>query len=97
MNKYGNTVKMMGASPRVSLEFADACHVLGTYINQELKTKARRTILGTVVMGKTMRDWLKHFAGKELKEFNLSRLEMNNVDSLVNLVCQEYYRREKVL
>ena len=57
--KVKNTAKMLGASGLASLNFGDACFVLVNNINQELKAKARQTILDTELLGRKFEDWLK--------------------------------------
>ncbi|MEK6829796.1 MAG: hypothetical protein AABY15_06780 [Nanoarchaeota archaeon] len=54
-----NTAKMLGANSLEALNFGDACFVLVNNISKDLKEKARKTILATVLHGKTFERWLE--------------------------------------
>lgn len=58
MDKYGNTLKMMGVSSKDALFFSDALTTYHLTISPSVRKANRDLMLGTVIMGKTVKEWL---------------------------------------
>jgi len=105
-----NTLKMMGVKPIKALFVDDALQSMRNIINKEAKAYYRNVILDTEVMGKTFRKWFEHFKKQASKmsytdemgvripykpsDFNVDTAESYNLLALVDLVLQEYYKKE---
>ncbi len=108
MNKYFNTLKMMGASSIDALTFSDALETMHLTVNQEVKQKLRDSILNTVVMEKSFKEWFKFFVqegndclvqkgelpiSEEEVNLSLENIQKPQVTALLELVLQEYYEK----
>ena len=119
MNKIANTLKMMGVSGKDALFFEDAYNCFPLTINPSVRKAMCDTMLNTVVMGKTFKQWFEHFikegtkigVGVEytsnaglpmkrpysMKDFDFDRIEKPTITLLLEMILQEYYKKEKVL
>jgi len=85
--KCVNTAKMLGADGRQARDFGDACFVLRNNINNELRAKARQTILNTELLGRKFGAWLKeiHSDAKSKSEFANKTLPIGEQIALMSL------------
>lgn len=107
MDKIANTLKMMGVSAMKAVFAADALSSMKNIINKDVEKAYRNIFLDTVVMDKTLREWAKHFhkyaknnnigESFEINNFNSESLNQSHLIALLNLVLQEYYKKENVL
>lgn len=58
---------MLGAGSLAALNFGDACFSLVNMINQDIKAKARQTILQTELLGETFEHWLEVMHGNAIE------------------------------
>ncbi len=89
MQKYGNTLKMMGVSSKDALFFQDACYTLRHHISLTTRQNARETILNTKVMDKTIKEWFIDLTHD--KNYPFDNIEFINVVAVIELVLQKYY------
>ena len=61
MEKYRNTLVMMGVSRPNALFFVDAMDNFSLTVSQEVKKSMIDTMLNTKVMDKTFSEWFKYF------------------------------------
>jgi len=103
MDKYGNTLYMMGVSSKDALIFGDNLKIYHLTINPNIKAKIKNEMLNQVVMGKTINKWFKYYE-KDVKssfslygepliyKFNPDNVESGNIKALIELLLQEYYK-----
>jgi hypothetical protein len=119
MSKIKNTLKMMGVSGKDALFFEDAYDCFPLTINPSVKKAMRDTMLNTVVMGKTFKEWFEHFVKEgtkigvgleyvnnaglptkrpySMKDFNFDIMEKPTITLLLEMILQEFYKKENVL
>ena len=117
MDKEGNTLVMMGVPKRCALDFQDAYNCIHLTISPQVKKSYTDTMLGTIVMDKTFKEWFEFFIEKgnalgvvydvfnanngnmekklyKMKDFDLTRFEKSNMCTLLEMVLQEFYKKE---
>lgn len=57
--KCKNAAEILGADFKEALFFGEACCVLQNQINKKVKAHARKTILGTTLLGHKFESWLE--------------------------------------
>lgn len=57
MDKYANSLKMMGVSSKDALFFSDALTTYHLTISPSVRKANRDLMLSTVIMGKTVKEW----------------------------------------
>jgi len=119
MDKIANTLTMMGVSGKDALFFEDAYNCFPLTINPPVKKAMCDTMLNTIVMGKSFKQWFEHFIkeGTEIgvgleyvnnaglptkrpyvmKDFDFDRMEKPTITLLLEMILQEYYKKENVL
>lgn len=119
MGKIANTLKMMGVSGKDALLFQDAYTLFPLTINSSVKKAMRDTILDTIVMDKSLKQWFEHFVKEgtriglglgyvnnaglpckrpySMKDFNFDIIEKPTITLLLEMILQEYYKKENVL
>ena len=108
--KMQNTLVMMGVNRMKAVFVDDALKSMRNIISKKAEAAYRNVVLDTEVMGKTFRQWFEHFKKKastmsyvdemgisrpfKPSGFDVEKAELHNLLALVDLVLQEYYRRE---
>lgn len=111
---------MMGVSSKDAFLFMDAYNLFPLTISQEVKLSMIKTILNTVIMEKTLKQWFEHFVKEgnkkgvkfcynttgnpaldylytrpyNMDDFNFDRIERPNVNILIELILQNFYKKE---
>ena len=100
MEKYANTLKMMGVPLRDCVEFSDAINNYHKTVSQNVKKSQLTTMLNTVVMDKTFKEWFIHLAGDDCSNIDFTdtfQFHSGNIHTLFEMVLQIFYKKEKVL
>ena len=106
MEKYANTLKMMGTDSHQAFLFKDAMECIHLTINPTVRQKHQETILGTIVMGKTLRQHhtdivdkankkrLKDIFGNTIKYKDIihEQFGKNETIILIDILLQNYYQ-----
>ncbi|MBF0429423.1 MAG: S8 family peptidase [Magnetococcales bacterium] len=67
-NKLMNTLVMMGVKPVLAMFVQDAIRSMRNIVSKEAETYYRNTVLNTVVMDKTLRQWYVQFQNEAIKK-----------------------------
>ena len=108
--KMQNTLVMMGVHRMKAVFVDDALKSMRNIVNKDVEAAYRKIVLDTEVMGKTFKQWFEHFKKQAStmsytnemgiripfrpSEFDVNKAELHNLLALVNLVLQEYYKKE---
>jgi len=107
MNKYANTLKMMGVSGKDALFFSDALETYHLTISPSVKKANRDVLLNTVIMGKTVRDWFIKFdkeapkppfwepQPKPITEY-IDDIQAYQYKVLIEVLLQKFYKENLV-
>ena len=107
MGKYANTLKMMGTDSKQAFLFEDAMECIHLTINPTVRQKHQETILGTIVMGKTLRqhhtDIVKQANRKKLRDVFGKIIKYDDVITkdfgrnetiiLIEILLEQYYQK----
>lgn len=99
MDKYGNTLKMMGVSFKDALFFSDNLKIYHLTINPSIKAKIKSDMLNQLIMDKTISEWFIYY-GKQTDtnyKFNPDNIEADSIKGLIELIVQEFYKKEKII
>lgn len=66
-NKIMNTLVMMGVKPVLAMFAQDAIRSMRNIVSKEAESYYRNTVLNTVVMDKTFRQWYAQFQNEAIK------------------------------
>lgn len=75
MTKYGNTLKMLGVSGKDAIFFDDALNSYHLTISDKVKEAYLKTMMTTVIKGKTLEEWIRSFE----KEYPIVRNELTGL------------------